>query len=353
MLTEISYIRNDREIMICRCRGSGSFVEIPDSIDGLPVTSLADHCFAAEASYRLRAEKKDRAWIRTDGRWAGQSDPDGPGAGAGTGTGTSSGTSADTAAGTGPEICAGQIEEIFLPASLRCVGAYAFYGCGRLKRIHFPAGLRELGGGCFVACNHIEELCFTAEDDGRAPMCVKGVISDIPYEVTVVLEDRTGEILGRLVFPGYYEESIENTPARIISIHYEGAGFMYRQCFSQGRLSLQHYDSLFDKACSWELPDTVLKMAVSRVSYPALLQEEDRDRYLTWFRKEEDRLDSYLLREHDERLLSVLMDAGYFTKDSLNHLLEMAGAAGDAAMASLLMEYRHTHFSGKSEKYVF
>ena len=57
MLEAIAYIQHQDAVAICRCFGSGEVLEVPGEIAGFPVTGLADHVFAAEASFKLRGER--------------------------------------------------------------------------------------------------------------------------------------------------------------------------------------------------------------------------------------------------------------------------------------------------------
>ena len=54
MLEKIEYIEKNGKAVIYRCYGEGSVVELPSVLRGLPVTELADHCFAGEASVRYK-----------------------------------------------------------------------------------------------------------------------------------------------------------------------------------------------------------------------------------------------------------------------------------------------------------
>lgn len=47
-----------------------------------------------------------------------------------------------------------------------------------------------------------------------------------------------GTLLAKLVFPEYFEESVENTPARIIMREMHGCGHMYRYCFDGTRFDV-------------------------------------------------------------------------------------------------------------------
>lgn len=245
------------------------------------------------------------------------------------------------------------LSEIILPQGLEAIGDYGFYGCRSLKRLEIPGGLKRLGGGAFVACNHIQEICFRTEQ-GRIPECVKDVVAELSYEIEMAVVDERGETLVRLTYPEYYEESIENTPARIIEIAYHGMGYKYRQCFQNRRIDFRQYDSLFALATVQEFVPTLLKLSFNRLSVPMELTEENRRMYLGWLQKEHRSAARKLFEEDQMELLRLLGEQEYFTKEILADFLEAASRAGRPEAVSYLMEYRRQYFPPeKKKKYEF
>ena len=53
------------------------------------------------------------------------------------------------------------------------------------------------------------------------------------------------EYEARLIFPEYFEDSVENTPARIVCIETHGCGHRYRYCFAGRVFQYRGYDELF------------------------------------------------------------------------------------------------------------
>ena len=210
-------------IEICRCFGESSSVLIPEEIEGIPVCRLADHIFAREGPDLEGCFRAEERYIFTGEEPSVRKMTSSENMDFGTETST-------------------RVKEISLPSSLREIGSYAFYGCEQLKRVIFPGELRRLERGIFTACNHIERVCFFSEGEGKeTPPVLREILSELDYEVTVCLMNRGKERreYARLLFPGYYEDSVENTPARIIEIKYEGTGFAYRQCFQRGEIDYQ------------------------------------------------------------------------------------------------------------------
>lgn len=54
---------------------------------------------------------------------------------------------------------------------------------------------------------------------------------ELREEQYVNYHSKQGE--ARLVFPEFFEEAVENTPARILETHTHGSGMWYRNCFVQ------------------------------------------------------------------------------------------------------------------------
>lgn len=357
MIEKIAYIVKNNGAVICRCFGSGAYAEIPSEVDGLPVLELADHCFAPEPSaripkhqllYAVREGEKFTAQNRT-ARAAGAEVPLG------------------TAQAGGAEycepLCGDRLKEIYLPDGLRAVGDYSFYNCMQLARIRFPASITRMGGGAFVACNHLQTVVFQTkahsgagmetEDETFSSGCLKEVITDISYEIEAELTDREGNLLCALLFPEYYEDSQENTPARIIEIKYEGTGYKYRQSFREKEINLNQYDSLFYLASVQELPSTVLHLALLRLRTPVRMKEQAREEYMAYLKCHADETAEYVLDEENMDLLPVLCDTGFFTADILERFIIKAGEHEKAAAVSLLLDYRRKHFPVKRKKYEF
>lgn len=359
MLERIDYVIKNGTILIYRCYGEGSVLELPKEIGGLPVTALADHCFAPEASVRYQKQELHTVYRK---QWETQERCQSMGEGflkqlkngrCGLETQDEDGGSPEILKDD-PPLAGEQLSEIHLPESLEVIGDYGFYGCLSLKRLVIPGGLKRLGGGAFVACNHIQEICFLIKEEDAVPECVKDVVGELSYEIQVSVENGRGETLVCLTYPEYYEESIENTPARIIEIAYHGMGYKYRQCFQNRKIDFRQYDSLFALATVQEFIPTLLRLSFNRLSTPVELTEENRRMYLQWLQREHKSAAGKLFEEDSMDLLRLLGSQEYFTKEILADFLEAASRAGRPEAVSYLMEYRHKHFpQEKKRKYEF
>ena len=81
------------------------------------------------------------------------------------------------------------------------------------------------------------------------------------------------------MFPEYFEESVENTPARIIMREMHGCGHMYRYCFDGTRFDVGEYDRLFPYVTVQEKPELVTRLALYRLYWPWGLKEEAAQAY--------------------------------------------------------------------------
>lgn len=352
MVEKIEYIQKNNSIILYRCYGEGSIVELPGEINGLPVTELADHCFAEEPSFRYKRHE-----IRTAYReqWE-------------TCRREEENNQSRMEEEEGLELqelsalAGSRIQELYLPEHLEVIGDYAFYGCIHLVRLSMPASLKRLGGGAFVACNHIRQLFFRIEREGETPYCMKDVLAELSYEVEAVLENREGEQKVRLTYPEYYEESKENTPARIIEIIFHGTGYKYRQCFQNRGLDFKQYDSLFHLAVAQEFFPTVMRLAFNRLQTPVGLTGEAGQQYLTWLRKEYRAAGEWIFSREGSSmdgsrggdLWRLLGEYEFYTEEILEYFLEQASRGGEAEAVSYLMDYRRSHFAPKKKrKYEF
>ena len=74
---------------------------------------------------------------------------------------------------------------------------------------------------------------------------LKEILSEVGEELRVHLY---GKVEAMLWFPEYYEEGVENTPARILMTEVHGSGLYYRNCFQGKVFHFLEYDKRFEMA---------------------------------------------------------------------------------------------------------
>ena len=179
------------------------------------------------------------------------------------------------------------VEEIYLPPYVRKIGAYGFYECEQLKRIYCYSRVLDLGAGLFAGVPAVEYLDITEFPGERS--CLKEMLAELRQTLRVQLHQMPAAASeaaeARLIFPEYYEDSVENTPARIVSIETHGCGHRYRYCFAGRVFQYRGYDELFPHVQVQEQEELVTELALGRLMYPRELAEKFREHYLNYVRK--------------------------------------------------------------------
>ena len=156
-----------------------------------------------------------------------------------------------------------------------------------------------------------------------------------------------------LTFPEYYEESVENTPGRIIEIVFHGSGYKYRQCIRNRQMNYEKYDSLFGYAIAQEFTPTCIRLAMNRLRSPMGLKDSAKERYLNYLREQSKDVAKQICKDDQMELLEVLAENGYFTEELLLEFQSRASDMGRAEMASYLLNYRMEHFKPKKKTFDF
>ena len=368
----IDYIDKSTYVILLRVYTESDTIQIPEQIDGKPVRELADHAFADEPSV-LYAESEKRRAVRSDDCWTFQS----AGAGASAASTHFSGErterpdasvnaavqNSERLSTLPPALCGRRLRAVVLPDALAAIGNYAFYGCDNLKTVSFPASIRRIGSGLFNSCPALSVLAFRQAVSAApsappaTPALLQEVLRTVNHEVEVRLQDSSGQDAVRLLFPEYYEEPKENTPARIIEIIWHGTGYQYRQCFLQRKLQYSQYDSLLPAADAQEMPQTLVRLCLDRLITPAELSRVHLESYVSCLRKRPDALWTFLLADQETDLtdwLRVLERSGYFTEERLDQMIDQASSAGRADATVYLMDLRRRMFRPSSgSKYDF
>lgn len=242
------------------------------------------------------------------------------------------------------------LKVIDLPKGIEVIEDYAFYRCLALEEIHLYAGVKRLGCGAFMGCKKLKKIVIKdVEDDIHF---LTEILYDFQYEVEVELYCKNGTFV-KLTFPEYYEESVENTPARIIDIVFHGSGYKYRQCIRNRQMDYEKYDSVFSYAIAQEFTPTCIRIALNRLSTPIGLRDVAKERYLAYLREQTKEAAKEICKEDNLEILGVLAAAGYFTEELLREFQDRASALGRAEMASYLLNYRLEHFKPKKKIFDF
>lgn len=259
-----------------------------------------------------------------------------------------------------------EVEEVRLPSGVKKIGAYAFYGCQKLRRIYCHGRALDLGAGLFAGAGSVGFLDITESEGEKS--CFKDMLSELRQTLRVRVHRKWENTEARLIFPEYYEESVENTPARILFVETHGCGHRYRYCFAGRDFQYRGYDELFPHVKVQEPEALVTELALGRLLFPCGLTEPFKQMYREYVR-EHWKMAGKLLIDADggcwERNVPTNLDAGCLpwlvtevlsdttavpgqqmaeqptAEQQITALIALAQQAGDTEMVSWLMNYRH------------
>ena len=253
------------------------------------------------------------------------------------------------------------IEEVYLPRSLQRIGRYAFYNCEKLKCLHFYSFAVEIGGGLFNGCRNVREFHVHMDRDERSGL--RDFVTEISERLTVhcYLEDGAGEEteVSRLIFPIYYDEAVENTPARIISSSIHGSGQRYRYCFEDKKIRYDRYDRQFFYEKNEEGLLPAAEIAVFRLMFPHGLREDAKKTYEEFLRTnlkevllgniDKDEIFKWLVNHFEGEIHSE----GSLGENAVKELTEAASGRKRTELSSLLMELQHRKFKPARKSFDF
>lgn len=254
------------------------------------------------------------------------------------------------------------VEEIHLPSRLRKIGAYGFYGCRKLKKIFCYGRTLDLGAGLFADAGNVEFLDLTLFEGEQS--CFREILSELRQTLRVRVHriDETGRELEemRLIFPEYYEESVENTPARILFIETHGCGHRYRYCFANREFQYSGYDELFPHVKVQESEELVTELALGRILFPGGLREQYRTMYMEYVKEHWVTVGKLLIDADEWRPDQVTnLDSGMIgwfaseiltSAEQIRTVTELAQQARNTEAVSRLMDISHQRFGREGEK---
>lgn len=303
---EFVYELKNEEICIERCYAYGNVAVIPEEIDGYPVTELGAYAFSVGAVHAF-------------------------------GTITS-----DDRNGL-PRLAGEKLEEIIIPKTVKRVGRYAFYNCKNLRRLEFHNGLVDLGAGAFTGCHKVREIMVHFENGKESRL--REFLVELAEEQVVTLCYENGE--AQILFPEYYEESIENTPARNLEVFTHGSGMMYRNCFVKKELDFQLYDERFGWAVGKESSETLFNLIFFRLLQPFQLSEKAKRRYLDYLKENLQKCAAWAAEGQREDALQFLAEYCTISAEQMDIVIRETNKYGQTVALSSLMDQKRRKYGVK------
>ena len=293
-LQRFDYKIENEKVCIHACYVEGTSVEIPEMIEGYPVTELAPYTFSASQT--------------VDGRIGGN-----------------------------------RLEEVILPKTVTRVGRYAFYNCEKLRRIEFWNGLADLGAGAFTGCHSVREIGLHFEGNKKSRL--REFLLELPEEQMVELFYEDG--YAKVLFPEFYEENIENTPARNLSVDTHGSGMIYRNCIVAKEIDFKMYDEKLHLALGPSFAYTLFKLALQRLRVPYQLTDSAKARYVAYLKEHLKEAAEWAASEQMEEELYLLEELCVDTAEEMEWLIAAASQSKEITMFSYLMDRKRKKFGVK------
>lgn len=294
------YRKMEYGIQILACRSLDHIAVIPEQIDGMPVVELGEYLFSEH-----RRETEPGIWS------GGEELPE----------------------EELPELRGNRLTELYLPSTVKKIGKYACYNCERLERVSCYSTTLDWGAGAFTGCRGIRFLDLYVTEGEKS--CFQDMISELRQTLYVTYY---GKQEARLVFPEFYEEAVENTPARFLETHMHGCGHQYRYCFQQSEFQFQGYDSLFPYVQVQEREELVVDLALGRLRFPYGLTKGHEAMYLEYLQSHHVGAAAAAARKGDIEELGWLLGKLEYSHEDLAVVIAEAGKSGEAAVLSFLME---------------
>ncbi len=152
------YINGDAEVEIIGYLGSGGDVIVPSSIDGKPVTSLADYSFSYKTLVLTISLPSS---VTNIGLYAFQSCPSLRSIdidGSNPSYSSEDGVLYDKAVTTLNFCPAGRVDDLVIPSTVTIIGSYACYECRSLRAVTIPLGVTSIGDSAFSYNSGLLEL---------------------------------------------------------------------------------------------------------------------------------------------------------------------------------------------------
>lgn len=303
---EFVYEKTEYGIRILRCFGNSSSVEIPERIEGEPVTELASYTFARETDQDLKYD------------------------------------------GSLSCVCGLELEELYLPKTIQRLGRYVFYNCLKFRKLSCYDSIAYMGAGTFTGCEALSELVI--QENGENPSCMREILSDLKQTVQVSVYQKD-TCCYELIYPQFHEEAVENTPARIINTKTYGMGIQYRNTFQNDRVVWREYDKVFETGKYNMDTISAVRLCICRLMFPIELETKGEEEYRRFLLEHLKKAAVYVLEQGEQEKLKWMAESFAGSKEELKLMLEAADERKDGALVSMLMDVSHRRFPAGKKKF--
>lgn len=384
----ITYTPYAEGVKIIGVTGRAAEIRIPDHINGLPVIAIAPYAFAVQAEAEVSETETPAQLSFAEGedmpRKAPLKEVTGealkrlylPDTIREMGAYAFGGCSAlevihlpENLAVLPDHLFAGciSLKQIALPPQLSVIEGYAFYDCRSLEKLRIPETVQKIGAYACYNCRKMEEINIPRETTdlgtGLFLNCDKltsisfgrcrhiaDLVAVLNHELHLTMDFDDGN-RAKLLIPDFQYEYIEDTPARQFHQVNYGTGHLFRQCIGNSDIDFRRFDELFYLTKREDGALMVLLLTMYRLEYPYRLQENRRQDYLQYLKEHFSTAFGYYLNRGDLEKIRLFAQWGLITAENIDSLLEMAGEAKKTEITGFLLEYQHAHFAKKKKSF--
>lgn len=259
------------------------------------------------------------------------------------------------------------LKQIALPPHLSVIEGYAFYDCRSLEKLRIPETVQKIGAYACYNCREMEEINIPRETTdlgtGLFLNCDKltsisfgrcrhiaDLVAVLNHELHLTMDFDDGN-RAKLLIPDFQYEYIEDTPARQFHQVNYGTGHLFRQCIGNSDIDFRRFDELFYLTKREDGALMVLLLTMYRLEYPYRLQENRRQDYLQYLKEHFSVAFGYYLNRGDLEKIRLFAQWGLITAENIDSLLEMAEEAKKTEITGFLLEYQHAHFAKKKKSF--
>ena len=231
------------------------------------------------------------------------------------------------------------IRSLSLPRGLERVGDYAFMNLKSMETLRLYDAVQSIGSASFMNCRLFSRLELTRISHDQGP-ALAAIVGSLPQELDAAVYNADGTAV-RLIFPEYFENYTENSPAHHFELKIVGGGYAYHGVFRAKKLHLPEYDALWRDYIAAEHDDSsALRLAYYRLRYPAELSDRAREQYAAFLRRNMREALSLAMRERDLSGLRILLSPGGLDAPTLESAMNESRALRFTEATALLLEQR-------------
>lgn len=309
-------------IRLLRVSAKNGLIVIPDEIEGCPVTEIGAYCFS-DVERLPEDGRKETTYSDTENE-----------------------------AASFQAIAGAVLESLVLPEQITEIQDFAFYNCRQLRRLQVGKETKRIGSDIFMNCPSLQTIeirCGVEESSGAAAM-----LQQLSSEIIVHFLGNTRGTEAKLLYPEYTESYDEIAPAHIFGRNIIGEGFRARQLFDGGIVQLERYDGMLDKLAAEENGQTVGRLSLFRLLYPAGLRKEREREYERQLRQNAFVTAKYFIDRREPEVLQQMCERRYLQGTNLDEAIQYSVSLDWGEGSASLLDWKQRYdMTDRSKRYLF